>query len=71
MNNGYVVMSVPRSGLFVKDGQLICGNGTIPRIEELYLFNRSSDAEKLAEGAKRKHPGYDFPVVGCVVTERS
>ncbi|MGO8792906.1 MAG: hypothetical protein ACLQVL_36725 [Terriglobia bacterium] len=77
LKNGYVVMAIPDTGLFVKDGQLRTGHGTEPAFNELILFSRVADAEAHAE-KNNKYWAYNtgegrhwnFKVLPVLVSER-
>lgn len=75
--HGYVVLAIPDSGLFVKDGQLVTGHGTSMSWSEMVLFSRREDADKHAartaanwtNGDANGH-AWEFPVIAVLVEER-
>lgn len=77
LKSGYVVLAIPDSGLFVKDGQIVTGHETPMEFDELILFSRRHDAEILAvsqcerwsDGDKRGHK-WNFQVIPVLVSER-
>ena len=77
LKNGYAVMSIPDSGLFVKDGRLVTGHQTEMKFDELLLFSRDQDAQKHAEENQKywdnrgtgEHK-WNFQVIPVLVSER-
>jgi hypothetical protein len=72
--NGYVVVGIPRSGLFVKNGQLVRGDGAEVKTGDLILYTRDTDAQKHATSCEKYyaqgHFEYSFMVLPVLVSER-
>jgi hypothetical protein len=77
LRNGYAVLAIPESGLFVKNGEIVTGHETALKFNELVVFARQEDAEKHAErqkvfwkqGDTNGHV-WDFPVIPVMVKEK-
>lgn len=73
---GYAVLAIPDTGLYVRNGKLETGHGTETRFSEIMLFSRISDAHRHAwqmkdQWAKVENGHtWDFPVVPVLVRER-
>jgi hypothetical protein len=74
---GFLVVAIPETGLFVKNGKIVTGHGTMMEADEIPLFKRLVDAEQLAksraefwkDGDKNgKH--WDFVPIAVLVNER-
>lgn len=74
LKHAYAVIAVPDSGLFVKNGEIVSGNGTSMRASELILFSRAQDAEQHAKQQVqyqiKAEDGWSFPVIPVLVSER-
>ena len=77
LKNGHIVIAIPESGLFLRDGHFASGNGMQPVIEEMILFSRRADAEahkaQNEEYWRQRPTGedrYNFAVVSVLVRER-
>jgi hypothetical protein len=77
LKNGHIVIAIPESGLFLRDGRFASGNGMQPVIEEMILFSRRADAEahraQNEEYWRQRPTGeerYNFAVVPVLVHER-
>jgi hypothetical protein len=72
--NGYVVVGIPSDGLFVKNGQLVRGNGSEVKTGDLILYTRDADAQKHATSCEKYYAGtslkYTFMVLPVLVSER-
>lgn len=72
--NGYVVIAVPETGLFVKCGEIVTGDGSPMHVSELILFTRHEDAKHHSEAQERywkdRAPAWQFPVIPVLVSER-
>ncbi len=75
--SGFIVMAVPESGLFAKEGRITTGKGSCPRVEEVILFSRMFDAEQHVKHLKSAWPDGDdteqkwsFPILAVLVSER-
>ena len=75
--NGYAVLAIPDSGLFVKNGQIVTGHETEMKFSELVVFSRSVDADGYAGQNQRQWQGTDvrghswkFVVIPVLVNER-
>ena len=77
LKSGYVVLAVPDSGLFVKDGKIISGHGTEMKFDEVVLFSRRAHADAHAKqnqtywenGDPQGHQ-WKFQVLPVLVSER-
>ena len=77
MKSGYVVIAVPESGLFVKDGRIVTGHETTLKFDEMILFSREFDAKNHAnaqeiywkDGDVHGHK-WTFPIIPVLVSER-
>lgn len=74
VKNGYVVVGIPGTGLFVKNGQLLRGDGAQVKTGNLILYTRDADAQKHATFCEKYYaegnPGYSFIVLPVLVSER-
>jgi hypothetical protein len=77
IKNGFVVMAIPDSGLFVKDGKIVSGHETTMSFSELILFSRKFDADKHAaanqiqwEDSDANGHVWSFQVIPVLVSER-
>ena len=78
LKHGYVVMAIPDSGLFLKDGRLVSGHQTDMKFDELILYSRDEDANRLADqlrtqwGDAEDNNGHkwNFHVLPVLVHER-
>jgi hypothetical protein len=77
LKHGYVVMAIPDSGLFLKDGRLVSGHQTDMKFDELILYSRDEDANKLVDQLRTQWADPDanghqwnFHVLPVLVHER-
>lgn len=77
LKHGYVVVAIPDSGLFVKDGLIVSGHSTKMRFDEMILFSREQDAadhaqQQRTQWARADMNGHNwsFPVIPVLVHER-
>jgi len=77
LKHGYVVMAIPDSGLFLKDGRLVSGHQTDMKFDELILYSRDEDAARLTQQLRVQWAGPDasghqwnFHVLPVLVHER-
>ena len=49
LKHGYVVIAIPKSGLFVKEGKTVTGRDTVLRFSELILIFGEADAQAYAQ----------------------
>ena len=78
LKHGYVVIAIPKSGLFVKEGKIVTGRDTVLRFSELILFSREADAQAYAQrnrvywsdGEPHGESSWAFQVLPVLVSER-
>ena len=75
---GYAVLAVPKSGLFLKNGELETGNGSAMRFDEILIFSRRVDAESHARTNQtywaqnpKRNDDWDFAVLPVFVRDRT
>jgi len=75
--NGYAILAVPDSGLFVKNGTLVTGHRTDMKHSKLIVFSRQDDAQRFAdENARTWENGdahghrWEFKVIPVMVHEK-
>lgn len=68
---GYLIISIPKSGLFYKDGKFVDGFNQPMNVPNVNVFSRNTDAQKISSNLQEKwQEGYDFPVVPVEVINR-
>ena len=77
LKNGYAVLCIPESGLFVKNGEVVTGRGEEIVVSEMVLYSRRADADLGAKvmgerwkGGDRKGQEWNFLVIPVLVHER-